>query len=83
MKVTLRQFLEICNKGFIETYIANLYVDEWDADFEEWFSRKKIEHIANIKELEPYMDYEITGFEQRVCYGEIDEQNIYIRKITQ
>ena len=83
MKVTLRQFLEICNKGFIETYIANLYVDEWDVDFEEWFSRIKIENITSIEELEPYMDYEITGFEQTVCYGEIESQNIYVRKIAQ
>lgn len=83
MKITLRQFLEICNKGFIEIYIANLYVDEWDADFEEWFSRIKIESIANTKELEPYMDYEITGFEQKTSYGEVVAQNIYVRKITQ
>ena len=82
MKVTLKQFLEICNKGFIETYIANLYVEEWDEDFQEWFARMKIEHIANIKELEPYMDYEITGFYQGTCYGEVDRQDIYVRKIT-
>lgn len=82
MKITLKQFLELCNKSFIETYIANLYVDEWDEDFQEWFSRIKIESITNIKELEPYMDYEITGFEQRTCYGEVVTQNIYVRKIT-
>lgn len=83
MKITLRQFLGICNKGFIETYIASLYVEEWDDKFMQWFAVRKIKHIEHIKELEPYMDYEITSFIQTTCYGEIDIQNIYVRKITE
>ena len=83
MKVTLKQFLEIVGEDFIETYLANLYIDEWDEDYQEWFSRIKIEHIKNINELNPYMDYEINAFHQTVDYGEIDRQDIYVRKINE
>lgn len=80
-KIKLRDFLAIVNKGFIETYLANLYVEEWNEDFQEWFSQIKIQNISHIRELDPYMDYEITGFYQTVCYGEIDRQDIYVREI--
>ena len=83
MKVTLKQFLEIVGEDFIETYLANLYIDEWDEDYQEWFSKIKIENIKNISELNPYMDYEINAFHQTVCYGEIDRQDIYVRKINE
>jgi hypothetical protein len=79
MKVTLKRFLEICNKGFIETYIASLYVAEYDVRFAEWSFDCKIKCIKSLEELEPYMDYEITDFSQIVAYGEIQEQNIYVR----
>lgn len=82
-KITLRQFLEITGKDFIETWLANLYVDEWDGDFQEWFSKIRIKQIKNISELNPYMDYEITAFHQTLCYGEIDRQDIYVRKIEE
>lgn len=80
MKVTLKKFLEITGEEIIETYIANLYIEEWDDVFEEWFAKKKLENIVNVRELDPYMDYEITGFHQTVMY-EIDSQDIYVRKI--
>ena len=79
--VTLSQFLEITNDGLIETYLASLFVEEWDEDYQQWFAKRKIDGIKNIKELEPYMSYEITGFYQGVEYGEIDRQEIYVRKI--
>lgn len=82
-KITLRRFLEITGKNIIEPWIANLYVDEWDEDFEEWFSKIRIECIKNVNELNPYMDYEITAFHQKLCYGEMDRQDIYVRKIEE
>lgn len=81
MKVTLRKFLEIVDGNFIEPYLANLYVDEWDELFEEWSPRMKLETIKGVSELEPYMDYEICNFHQTFRYGELISQDIYVRKI--
>ena len=80
MKVTLRKFLEITGEDIIQTWLANLYVDEYDELFEEWTPKIKIQYIKNVRELDPYMDYEIYNFEQSVCY-EIESQDIYVRKI--
>lgn len=83
MKVTLRTFLGITGNGFLEPYSANLYVDEWDELFEEWFPRKVINSMKHVKELEPYLDYEIIAFHQTLNYGEIESQDIYVRKIKE
>ena len=79
MKVTLRKFLEIMGASF--AYSTSLYVDEYDALFADWFPKLKIKEITDIGDLEPYMDYEIYAFRQRVFYDEIDSQNIYLRKM--
>lgn len=83
MKVTLRTFLGITGNGFLESYTANLYVDEWDELFEEWQPKKVIDSMKHASELEPYLDYEITDFHQTLNYGEIESQDIYVRKIEE
>lgn len=83
MKVTLRTFLGITGNGFLEPYAANLYVDEWDELFEEWQPKKVIDSMKHVSELEPYLDYEITDFHQELNYGEIESQDIYVRKIEE
>ena len=80
MKVSLRKFLEIVGNDFVETYVANLYVEEWDELFEEWTAKRKIELIVDVKELEPYLDWEITSLRQEVGYGEIVEQRFYVKE---
>lgn len=83
MKVTLRKFLDIVGSNFIETYIACLYVYEWDELFEEWFPKMVAENIKTMEELEPYMDYEIVAFRQGLNYGQVDKQDIYVREIEE
>lgn len=80
MKVSLRKFLEIVGNDFVETYVASLYVEEWDELFEEWTAKRKIELIKDVKELEPYLDWEITSLRQEVGYGEIIEQRFYVKE---
>ena len=80
MKVFLRKFLEIVGNDFVETYVARLYIEEQGELFEEWISKRKIEIIKDAKELEPYLDFEITSLRQEVDYGEIVEQRFYVRK---
>lgn len=80
MKVSLRKFLEIVGNDFVETYVASLYVEEWDELFEEWTAKRKIEFIKDIKELEPYLDWEITALHQEVGYGELVVQEFYVKK---
>lgn len=83
MKVTLSTFLGITGNGFLEPYSANLYVDEWDELFEEWFPKKVVDGMKYVKELDPYLDYEIIAFHQTLNYGEIEIQDIYVRKIEE
>lgn len=83
MKVTLRKFMDIVGDDFLETYIASLYIEEWDELFQEWFSKRVIDTMTSIDEIEPYMEYEITAFHQTLNYGEIEEQEIYVRKIEE
>ena len=89
--VTLRQFLEITGNSLIEPWLCTVCISEYDEDYKEYFS-KQIQfqsnkgygdyYLQNIKNLEPYMDYEIYGFDQEFYYGELDLQTIWLRKIN-
>lgn len=93
MKVTLRKFLEITSKDIIHPYICNVYVDEYDKRFNQYFpelvkfpngnTTSMNEHLCDINNLEPYMDYEIYGFDQEYFYGELDAQCIRLREIKE
>lgn len=80
MKVTLRRFLEITGEDLIETILASLYVDEWNEEIQEWIPKQTIQRIMNLRELDPYMDYEIISFRQAIWY-ELESQEIRVRKI--
>ena len=85
MKVSLRKFLEITGTDIIETHLCAVYVDTYDELFEEYFPKRMLfgnhDVITDVKELEPYMDYEIRSFDQLMMWGELDEQRIYLRKM--
>ena len=83
MKVTLRTFLGITENSILEPYTANLYVDEWDELFEEWSPKKVVDGMKYVKELDPYLDYEILVFHQTLNYSEIESQDIYVIKIEE
>lgn len=83
MKVTLRKFLDIVGNDFLQTYLTDLYVEEWDELFEDWYSKRLMRDMKSIEELEPYLEYEITAFHQILNYGEIEVQEIYVRKIEE
>lgn len=80
MNVTLKKFLEIVGENFIQTWIASLYIERYDVEFQEYEYILVIEFIKSIKELDDYMEYEIVSFQQKTLYGEIVEQKIYLRK---
>ena len=80
MKVTLKKFLDIVNKDFIETWLCEIYVDKYDEDFEQYFPIQEVDCVKNLNQLEPYMDYEIYGFDQKTEYGEVVRQTIWLRK---
>ena len=89
--VTLRQFLEITGNSLIEPWLCTVYVSEYDENGNLSFpkqiqfpSDKKYERywLQDIKNLEPYMDYEIYDFEQTLLYGELDQQILWLRQIN-
>ncbi len=88
MKVTLRKFLEITGTDIIHEYLCELRVDKYDKQFDSYFP-ERIEFgdgkylLANITNLEPYMDYEIYQFAQETYWGEVEYQCIYLRKIKE
>lgn len=88
-KVTLRRFLEIA-PDIISPWICKVYVEAYMAEYKEIVSQPIKFYPGNefheyalrdIKNLEPYLDYEIYNFEQEYSYGEVDMQVIRIRKM--
>lgn len=88
-KVTLRKFLEIA-LSVISPWICEVYVEEYMAEYKDIMIQPIKFYPGNgyneytlrdIKNLEPYLDYEIYKFEQEYCYGEVDMQVIRIRRM--
>ena len=85
-KVTLRRFLEIA-PNVICPYICEVQIEEYMAEYGDIMCRpiKFTDGVINsyslkdIKNLDPYLDYEIYGFDQEYLYGELDRQVIWIR----
>ena len=92
MKVTLRKFLEITGTDIIHEYLCELRVDKYDKEFDDYFPERIAfgdkgsfgeYKLKNVKQLEPYMDYEIYQFDQEYAWGEVDYQCIYLREIKE
>lgn len=83
-KVTLRRFLEIA-PNVVCPYICEVHIDEYMAEYGDVMCRPikfgdgDSYWLKDIKNLEPYLDYEIYGFDQEYLYGELDRQVIWIR----
>lgn len=75
---TLQQFLTIVGHTVIQTRICDVYEEYEDKDF--GLLTRRIEFNGNIESLTPYLDYEVYGFDQEYCWGEIDRQLLWIRK---
>lgn len=82
--VTLRQFCNIC-KNVIAPYYCKVYIEKEDENYgtitDQIKSFSREEFFIDEKELEPYYDYEIIAFEQYFCYGELDDQYIYLMEV--
>lgn len=86
-KVTLRKFIEIA-PDVIRPWICEVHIDEYMAEYKDVMSRpiqfyKDSEFnkyvIRDMKNLEPYLDYEIYGFDQEYSFGQLDRQVIWIK----
>ena len=78
--ITLRQFLSIA-PNIIETYLCYVYVYTID---KKWGCEecKQVKTVRSINDLDEFLDdYYIEIFDQTVVYGEIESQDIYLRKI--
>ena len=83
MKVTLKKFLDIVGKSFLELWACEIYVDKYDEDFEKYFPQMEISQLKDISQLESYLDYEIYNFKQELEWGEVVKQKIYLKEIAQ
>ena len=83
MKVTLKKFLDIVGKSFLELWACEIYVDKYDEDFEKYFPQMEISQLKDISQLESYLDYEIYNFKQELEWGEAVKQKIYLKEIAQ
>lgn len=86
MKVTLRKFLEITGKEFIRPWCCLVYVDQLNQYLQEYFPahikfQRDIGWLCDIDNLEQYMDYEIYAYDQELCWGQLETQYIYLKKI--
>lgn len=89
MQVTLRKFLEIAKEAIIPNECL-VYIEQddplcgtikncvlGDSKYNAW----GIAGFDNIDKLEPYLDYEVVGFNQEFQYGELFGQYITLREI--
>lgn len=79
MIVTLRKFLEIAS-NIICPYLCTVYLEYED---EIWGADSKVlfEELRDMKNLEPYLNYEIFSFKQKYRWGELDSQCIWLREV--
>lgn len=80
--VSLKEFIEIAPDVIVPD-ICSVMVEHQD----EYFGTRmevELRHFSSVSQLEKYYNYEIFGFDQKVVYGEVDEQYISLRtnKIT-
>lgn len=82
--VTLKQFMDICT-GVIRPYLCTVLIEKQDEIFGKVIEQVKTFSkgclFENVKELEPYFNYEITSLEQYFAYGEINEQQMYLKEV--
>ena len=89
--VTLRKFLEITGNSLIAPWSCTIYVSEYDKNYGGYVS-KQLQfqsnrgygnyYLQDIKNLEPYMDYDTYSFDQIFLYGELDQQILWLRQIN-
>ena len=81
-KITLRQFLYIA-PDVIHPEICRIFFEEEHPNYRKNISQLKVngnEYFGKIEILKPYYDYEVTGFNQDYYNGELDEQQLYLKK---
>lgn len=82
--VILKQFLDIC-KNVVDPFYCTVYIEKEDEYFgkinEQVKSFSNTYTFRDTKELEPYYDYEVIGFEQYFTYGELDDQYLYLKEV--
>ena len=75
MKV--KEFIEVVNYQTID--YAKIYEMIWDEDYQDYHEKFIDQRVNSKKDLEPYLEYELDGFELNLCYGEYDDSAIYIK----
>jgi hypothetical protein len=75
--MTVKEFVDVVNDAVIN--YAKIYEMRWREDYQHYFEEFTNKRVQSKKDLEPYYDYEIDGFELNLCYGEYDDSAIYIK----
>ena len=81
--MTLREFVNVAN--ILEPYLCEVFVDEYDERFDDYFPKQVkfngCDYIQKKTDLVPYMDYEVVNLNQKLPYGELDCQELYLKKV--
>lgn len=77
--ITLRKFLEIA-PDIICPYMCTVCL-EYEHKKYGWDMKLLLERVEDMKNLEPYLDYEIVRFEQEYRWGELDSQVIRLVEV--
>ena len=81
--ILLKDFIKVAN--VIEKYLCRVYVYEYDENFEDYFPKlvkfDGYTEIQDMRALDNFMDYEVVQFNQELHWGELDCQELYLKKV--
>lgn len=75
MKV--KEFVDVVNSTVID--YAKIYEMKWNENYQDYDCKFTDKRVHSKKDLEPYYDCELDGFELELMYGEYDDSSIYIK----
>ena len=83
----LREFLDLTENSVLCPGLCYVYVEEFNEQFKDYDANLvkfgDREHPNNMEDLNPYLDYEVRKFRQEYMYGEIDCQDLTLRKVEE
>ena len=75
--MTVKEFVDVVNYTVID--YAQIYEMRWNENYEDYDYKATGKRVNSKKDLEPYYNCELSGFELIAPYGEYDDSAIYIK----
>ena len=74
--MTVKEFVDVVNYTVID--YAKIYERQWNEDYQSYDSVYTGKRVNSKKDLAPYYECELEGFDLYLLYGEYDDSEIWI-----